>query len=395
MNRLLRHPVVALGILTFLVVISVVVFRLMTGADPAQRKASSPVVGTMIPIKEDLDVYLSYTADVLPNRIVNVFSRVDGYIAKLHVDKGDFVKRNQLLIEIDHTDYRHAVNQAKANLAAASAKVAQQYAVLRNATLTLDRMKDLIQNQFVSQQDLDTAQVNVDTAAAALEALQAQVKQMEVALAQAETNLAYSYIRAPFAGYIAERNLDVGAYVTGTTASTSTLSRGILSLHDIDTVRVLIDVVEKDVPLIKIGQKAELQTEAYPGETFEGTVARMAQTLNRATRAMPVEIDVVNTDRRLKGGMFARVKVHVGTHRMAVQLPIDAVSRVEDAQYVFVVHDGLAQRTAVEIGARNGNWVEITNGLTGDEEVIVSGKDIVRDGAAVQTHLLNPVKDER
>lgn len=394
MSRFLRHPIIALGVILLIAVIGLVVFRLGTGADPAQRKVSRPVVGTMVPIKEDLDVYLSYTADVLPNQVVNVFSRVDGYIAKLHVDKGDFVKRHQLLIEIDHTDYRHAVDQAKANLAAASAKVAQQRAVLRNATLTLDRMKALIQDQFVSQQDLDTAQVNVDAAAAALESLQAQVKQMEVALAQAETNLAYSYIRAPFAGYIAERNLDEGAYVTGTTASTSTLSRGILSLHDIDTVRVLIDVVEKEVPLIRIGQKAELRTEAYPEEAFEGTVARVAQTLNRATRAMPVEIDVVNADRRLKGGMFARVKVHVGTHRMAVQLPIDAVSRVEDAQYVFIVRDGLARRTAVETGARNGNWVEITDGLVGDEEVIVSGKDIVRDGAAVQTQPLKPLKGE-
>lgn len=394
MSRFLRHPIIALGVILLIAVVGLVVFRLGTDADPTQRKASRPVVGTMIPIKEDLDVYLSYTADVLPNQVVNVFSRVDGYIAKLHVDKGDFVKRHQLLIEIDHTDYRHAVDQAKANLAAASAKVSQQRAVLRNATLTLDRMKALIQDQFVSQQDLDTAQVNVDAAAAALESLQAQVKQMEVALAQAETNLAYSYIRAPFAGYIAERNLDEGAYVTGTTASTSTLSRGILSLHDIDTVRVLIDVVEKEVPLIRIGQKAELRTEAYPEEAFEGTVARVAQTLNRATRAMPVEIDVVNADRRLKGGMFARVKVHVGTHQMAVQLPIDAVSRVEDAQYVFVVRDGLARRTAVETGARNGNWVEITDGLVGDEEVIVSGKDIVRDGAAVQTQPLKPLKGE-
>ena len=76
-------------------------------------------------------------------------------------------------------------------------------------------MQALIKDQFVSQQDLDNAQVNSDAAVAALESLRAQVKQMEVALAQAETNLAYSYIRAPFSGYVAERNLDLGAYVSG------------------------------------------------------------------------------------------------------------------------------------------------------------------------------------
>ena len=388
MNRVIRHPFVTLGLILVIAVAALVASRLTTGDKPDQRKARLITVGTVSPVTEDLDIRLNFTADVTPNQVVNLFSRVDGYIAKLHADKGDFVKRGQLLIEIDHTDYQHAVDQAKANLAAAHAKVAQQQATLRHATLTLDRMKALIKDQFVSQQDLDNAQVTVDAAVAVLESLHAQVTQMEVALAQAETNLAYSYIRAPFAGYVAERNLDTGAYVTGTTASTSTMSRGMLSLHDIDIVRVLIDVVEKDIPLIRIGQKAELRAEAYPDQVFEGTVTRIVQALNRATRTMTVEIDLPNKDRRLKGGMFARVEVVVGTHRDAIQIPIDAVSRLEEAQYVFVVRDGKAQRVNVEIGARKENRIEIVKGLSGDEAVIVSGKDLVHDGTPVQAQPL-------
>ncbi|MBH0195001.1 MAG: efflux RND transporter periplasmic adaptor subunit, partial [Nitrospira sp.] len=237
MNRITGHPFVVLGVIAFFAVTALVVFRLNTGAKPDPQKTRLITVGTVSPLKEDLDIRLSYTADISPNQVVNLFSRVDGYVAKLHVDKGDFVKAGQLLMEIDHTDYLHAVNQAKANLAAGAAKVAQQKAALRNARLTLDRMQALIKDQFVSQQDLDNAQVNFDAAVAALESLEAQVKQMEVALAQADTNLAYSYIRAPFAGYIAERNLDTGAYVTGAASSTSTMSRSMLSLHDIDRVR--------------------------------------------------------------------------------------------------------------------------------------------------------------
>jgi membrane fusion protein (multidrug efflux system) len=379
---------VVLGVIIFFAVTALVVFRLSTGAKTNQRKSPLITVATVSPLKRDLDIRLPYTADISPNQVVNIFSRVDGYIAKLHVDKGDFVKAGQLLIEIDHTDYQHAVNQAKANLAAGKAKVTQQIAAVRNAQLTLDRMRALIKDQFISQQDLDTALVNFESAAAALESLQAQVNQMEVALAQAQTNLAYSYIRAPFAGYIAERNLDTGAYVTGATASTSTMSRGMLSLHDIDTVRILIEVVEKDIPLVKIGQKAEVRAEAYPDQVFEGTVTRIVQALNRATRTMTVEIDLPNQDRRLKGGMFARVEVMVGTHPQAVQIPIDAVSRLEDAQYVYVVRDGKAQRMAIKIGARDGSLVEITEGLAGDEQVIVSGKDLVQDGTSVQTQRL-------
>ena len=394
MRRLARHPLIALGMIVVLAVIALVVLRLTTGAKTDTVRTRVVTVGIAPPIRADIDIRLAYTADISPYQVVNIFSRVDGYIATLHVDKGDFVKTNQLLVEIDHTDYHHAVNQAKANLSAAKAKVAQQDAVLRNAKLTFDRMQTLIKDQFVSQQDLDNAQVNLDAARAAQDSLQAQVNQMEVALAQSERNLTYSYIRAPFAGYVAERNLDTGAYVSSATASTSTMSRGIMSLHDINTVRVLIEVVERDIPLVQVGQKAELRAEAYPDHVFEGTVTRIVQALNRATRTMTVEVDLPNGDRRLKGGMFARVEVLVGTHRQALQIPIDAVSRLEETQYVYVVRDGKARRVEVEVGARSGNRIEITKGLTGNESVIVSGKDLVHDGRPVQTQPLDAVKSE-
>jgi RND family efflux transporter MFP subunit len=392
MNPVKRHPIVTTGIIIFFAVTALVVFRLSSGAKVDQKKSRVITVGTILPLRQDLDIRLTYTADITPNQLVNIFSRVDGYISKFHVDKGDFVKTNQLLVEIDHQDYLHAVNQAKANLAAARAKVTQQEASVRNAQLTLDRMQALIKEQFVSQQDLDNAQVNSDAAFAALESLRAQVKQMEVALAQAETNLAYSYIRAPFSGYVAERNLDLGAYVTGAATSNSTTSRGIVSLHDIETVRTLIEVVEKDVPLVQIGQKAEVRAEAYPNRVFEGTVTRIVQALNRATRTMTVEVDLPNKDRLLKGGMFARVEVLVGKHHNALQIPIDAVSRLEDAQYVYIVREGKAERIPVEIGVRDGNSVEITKGLDGSEQVIVSGKDLVHEGTPVQVQPLDAVK---
>jgi membrane fusion protein (multidrug efflux system) len=388
LNPLKQHPLVTLGVIIFFAVTALVVFRLSSGARTDARKSRVITVGTAAPIKQDLDVRLTYTADLIPNQLVNIFSRVDGYIAKMYVDKGDLVKANQLMIEIDHTDYVHAVNQAKANLGSARAKVVQQDAAVRNAKLTLDRMQALIKDQFVSQQDLDTAQVNYDGALALQDSLRAQVKQMEVALAQAETNLAYSYIRAPFAGYVAERNLDPGSYVSGATASTSTMSRGILSLHDVETVRTLIEVVEKDVPLVRIGQRAEIRAEAYPLRVFEGTVTRIVQALNRATRTMTVEVDLPNKDHLLKGGMFARVEVLVDRHVDAVQIPLDAVSRLEEFQYVYIVKDGKAHQVPVELGSRVGNRVEVTKGLIGDEQVIVSGKDLVSDGAAVQAQPL-------
>ena len=393
-NPIRRHPIVTLGIILFIAVAALVAFRLTSGAKTDPRKNRILTVGTMAPIKQDLDVRLTYTADLIPNQLVNIFSRVDGYIAKIYVDKGDLVKAHQLLVEIDHTDYIHALNQAKANLLSAKAKVVQQDAAVRNAALTLDRMQALIKDQFVSQQDLDTALVNRDAAVALQDSLRAQVQQMTVALAQAETNLAYSYIRAPFAGYIAERNLDPGAYVSGTTASTSTVSRGILSVHDVETVRTLIEVVEKDVPLVQIGERADVRADAYPNEVFEGRVTRIVQALNRATRTMTVEVDLPNKDHRLKGGMFARVEVLVGKHSQAIQIPLDAVSRLEESQYVYVVKEGKAHQVPVELGARDGNRIEVVKGLAGDEHLIVSGKDLVSEGIPVQTQPMDAVKRE-
>lgn len=393
MDSIRQHPAIIVLFVFVVVVIGLVAFRLTSsGAKPESHKPRLITVGTATPIRQDLAIRLAYTADIQPYQQVNIFSRVDGYIAKLHVDKGDLVKAHQLLVEVDHTDYVHAVNRAKANLVAAHADVLRQDANVRNAKLQLTRMAALIKDQFISQQDLDNAQIGYDMAVAQLESLRAQVKQMEVALQQAETNLTYSYIRAPFAGYIAERNLDAGAFVSGSTGSTSTMSRGILNLHEIGTVRTLIEVVEKDIPLVKIGQKADVRAEAYPDRAFEGTVTRIVQALNRQTRTMTVEVDLPNQDHLLKGGMFARVEIMVGTHENAIQIPADALTRLDDLQYVYVVKDGKALQIPVEVGDRVETRMEITKGLTGTEQVIVSGKDLVSDGAPVESHPVDPTQ---
>jgi len=93
-----QHPIVTLGVIIFFAVTALVVFRLSSGAKVDQKKSRVITVGIIRPLKQDLDIRLAYTADITPNQVVNIFSRVDGYIAKLYVDKGDFVKANQLLL---------------------------------------------------------------------------------------------------------------------------------------------------------------------------------------------------------------------------------------------------------------------------------------------------------
>jgi membrane fusion protein (multidrug efflux system) len=107
---------------------------------------------------------------------------------------------------------------------------------------------------------------------------------------------------------------------------------------------------------------------------------------------MTVEVDLPNKDHRLKGGMFARVEVLVGIHPQAIQIPLDAVSRLEESQYVYVVKDGKARQVPVQLGARVENRVEVVKGLSGDEQLILSGKDLVSEGAPVQVQPLDAAK---
>lgn len=371
-------------IIIVVVLAGVVTWRVTTsGSKGDGKKARTITVGVAAPIRQDYEVKLSYTADIKPYQQAQIFSRVNGYIAKMHVDQGDVVREGQLLVEIDHTDYEQNVAQARANLEAARANVTRQQATLTNAKLALDRAVALKKDELVAQQQVDDAQAAYDVARAQLESLKAQVQQVEVALQQAQTSLSYSYIRAPYTGVVAHRNLDQGAYVTAASGSTLSTAVGILTIHDISRVRILLEVVEKDSPLVKVGAPAEVTTDAYPGRVFTGKVSRVVQALDPSTRTMTTEVHLPNPDRVLKGGMFARVALKVGAHPDAILIPLDAVTRLEDRQYVYVVQDGKAKQVPVEAGGRMDGLVEITKGLRGDEQVIVSGKDLVSDGTAV------------
>ena len=162
MNPVRQHPIVTLGVIIFFAVTALVVFRLSSGAKIDQKKSRVITVGTVTPLKQDLDIRLAYTADITPNQVVNIFSRVDGYIAKLYVDKGDLVKANQLLVEIDHHGLSACGQPGKSQPRRSKSQGRRSRTPsVRNAKLTLDRMQALIKDQFVSQQDLDNAQVHL------------------------------------------------------------------------------------------------------------------------------------------------------------------------------------------------------------------------------------------
>jgi membrane fusion protein (multidrug efflux system) len=422
-----RHRVGAVLLVLAVVAGGLVAFRLKNQqARAVPRRQFEVVVGVAKPIKKDLEVKLTYTADVLPEKQVAIFSKASGYIRKIGVERGDLVTPGQLLVEIEDIELQAAMEQAKAQVAtaeaslrvaqsntqAARAAVANQEANLlraralhENDERNSQRFQELHARGLISAMERDNARTAADSSKAALAAAEAQVavarsqletqeSQVHLARAQLEreratlkivqTNLENARITAPFAGYVSQRNLDPGAAVNAQAAGTSTSSVGILILQNIDTVKVQVEVQERDISRVRVGSTAQVMVDAYPGKVFIARATRTVHALDPRTRTLGLEMEIPNADHRLKPGMYARVELLVATHPAALLVPGEAIRFEDSAPVLFLVQDGTVVRRPVAVGVTEGTLVEVTKGLSGGEAVIIQGKELVRDGQKVR-----------
>lgn len=414
---------VALGVL----VVTLVAYRIKKQqAAAVPRRQIEVVVGVVKPIRKDLDVKLAYTADVLPQKQVAIFAKVSGYIKRLGAELGDFVRESQLLVEIEAPELNAAVEQARAAVATAEANLnvarstlesaranaanqeanlGKARAVARNDTRNAARLEDLHARGLISAMDRDNARTNAESSEASLKAAEAQLaaalsqvetQKSQIVLAQSgvegaraslrisQTSLDNTRILAPFPGYISARNLYPGAAVNSQAAGTNNTSVGVLVLQDIAVVKVQLEVQERHISLVHIGSVARVLVDAYPDKVFEGKATRIVHALDPRTRTLGVEMEVANRDGLLKPGMYARVELVIDHHPGALLVQGEAIANEGDTPVVFVVNPGgvVAKRT-ITTGAGEGTLVEVTKGLTGDEQVIVEGKELVRDGQKV------------
>jgi membrane fusion protein, multidrug efflux system len=423
-----RVPVVlvALGVLVA-VLVGYQIKKQQAAAVP--RRQLEIVVGVVKPIVKDLDVKLAYTADVLPLQQVSVFAKVNGYIKRLGADLGDFVKEGQVLVEIDAPELNAALEGARAavaqaesnakvtesNLASAQAAVINQQAnlvraqaVARNDTRNADRYEDLHGRGLIAAMDRDNARTNAESSQAALKAAEAQLDvaktqvetaRSQVALAKsnvdgaraamkiAQTSLDNTRITAPFSGYISARNLFPGASVNSQAAGTSNTSVGILVLQDLRIVKVQVEVQERDISRIKIASVAKVYVDAYPGRVFDAKAVRIVHSLDPRTRTLGVEMEIANPDGALKPGMYSRVELVIDHHPKAVLIENEAIRNEGDTAVVFTVDKGVVGRRVIKPGVTQGTLVEVVNGLQGTEQVIVEGKELVRDGQKVRAEV--------
>jgi RND family efflux transporter MFP subunit len=423
--RRYRVPIVLAVMLA--VIVLLVFFRLREQqARAVGRGPREVVVGVAPPEQRDLEVKLLYTGDILPDRQTPIFSKVSGYIRAINVDRGDFVKAGQLLVVVEPTEMENALDQQKAALASAQAallvartnlegaranllnqqaNLTRAQAVLANDQRQADRMTELFAKGLVSAQDRDNARTTYESSAAGLKAQEAQVQvaRSQIATSQSQVGLAESQVEqqqsgmrmaqmhvddtrltAPFSGYIAQRSLEIGAAVSNQAAATSNSSVAILVVQAIDSVKVQIEVPEREVPRVKAGNGVRLTTDAYPERIFSGAVARVVHTLDPRTRTMGIEIDVPNPGHLLKPGMYARVELLLEVIKGALTVPLESVGGVEGRASIMVVRDGKVAVQPVRVGVADGPRLQIVQGLAPTDQVIMQGRDLVRDGQAVR-----------
>ena len=226
---------------------------------------------------------------------------------------------------------------------------------------------------------IDDAEAVHQAAIAQLDLARAQFDQANAYLQELQINLANTVIRSPVDGFIGRRYLDPGAYVTSSTA--------VVSVVDVSLVRLVANLVERDLRLVSEGVQARIEVDAFPDETFIGHVARIAPVLDPATRTAQIEIEVPNPDFRLKPGMYARVGLSVGTSSGVVVVPREAVVTRTSARGVFRVDVASDQPTvefiALVIGLEDQTYVEVVKGVSEGDLIVTTGAAGLQHGDPV------------
>ncbi len=362
-----RIYVVLAGVVVLLALL--VYFRVKTNAAEAAKVVRAvPTVQVARAEIGNISRTVSFTGDIAAMQESNIFPRVNGNIEQEYVDIGDYVKKGQVLALIDTTIYSENARQAKGNFL-------QAEATLANAKLTYERDKSLLEQNLVAKQDLDNAETAYKVALAQEEAAAANLK-------NAQVQLGYCRVDAPFAGYITRRFFDPGTYVT---SSTNTSSSNLFYLADINRVKVMVDVLEEDIPLLPKVEDAQIRVDAYPNMVFHGKVTRISQQLDLSTRTMPVEVDIANPQGLLKPGMFASVDLIFDKTTNAIILPTQVVMKDDTGNYVYTLGNGdIVHKAYVKVGVTDDNQDQILSGVTDNDQIVFMGYDMVHDGMKVR-----------
>ncbi len=374
-------------------------------------QSSTVEVSTKTVERRNIVETVSASGKIYPALEVKVSPDVSGEIIEIYAEEGDSVKEGDLLVKIRPDIYISlqnradaSVNQSKANLASSEARLVQVQAQFDNAKATYERNQKLWQQKVLSEADylnalsaFKTSEGELSAAKQTVEASKFSVKVAEAALKEANDNLRQTNIYAPTTGTISMLNVEKGERVVGTTQMAGT---EMLRVADLSVMEVQVDVTENDILRVSLGDTAEIEVDAYIGRKFKGIVTYISNSskaeANMASESVTnfvVKIqllyssyeDLINPGALFpfKPGMSASVDIYTNQANDALSVPIQSITLSEDEpgaepeEVLFVFDNGVAKKIKVVTGLQDNFYIEIKNGLTGDEEIITGPYRII------------------
>ena len=389
----------------------------------AETVDAIPIVNTIVARPANQSESITLPGNIGAIQYTTIYARVDGYLSQRLVDIGDYVKKGQLIAQIDTPTVDQALAQSKADLlkakagletteadlkesiakeATAQAALIKAKANVAYATITAKRWQDMCERGTVSQQSrdekvrsLDTTtaevaeqQANLGASKAAVEAARANIKQARANILAKQADVSrltdeqsFQKIEAPFDGIITLRKVDPGALITKGSGSTSL---ELYQLAKIDMLRIYVSCPQRIARFLKAGMNAEIQVPEFPDRKFIGTVTNVSGALDPNTRTRQTEIKIENKDHVLLPGMYAEIKISALREQPWIRVPGTTVVTRTDGLFVVVVKDGKAHYQPITMGRDFGDEIEVRVGLSGGETVVVSPSDELREGEAVK-----------
>lgn len=312
---------------------------------------AEPVMTTALPVTGTI----TYDA----NRVSHVGSRTDGRVIASSVDLGRRVRRGQILVELESAE----VGRIRAEAQRASA-------LLRIATENYNRERRLEQQGISSRKELLEAEADVRRAEAELRSARTQLS----VLGAGHGTGGHFDVAAPFAGIVVERNVSLGQMATA--------SDTLFTVADLSRVWIELDVFERDLPRVSVGQMVSVSTDAFPNRTFPGRIVYVGDVVDPVKRTVRARVEIPNESGALRPGMFARASIRVGGGGViAVAVPQAAIQQVEGKSVVFIPGSkpGEFRAVPVQVGESiQGGKVVITAGLSAGARLVVEGAFTLR-----------------
>ena len=330
---------------------------------------------------------LNATGYVVAQRKAAVASKATGRLEWLGVTEGSRVNAGDIIARLENRDVTAARDQAAASVKVADANLEQARAELADAERAFRRSEELLAKKFISDSAHDAAVARYEKAKAAVRGQEAAVAVARANLRSAEVALDQTLIRAPFDGVVLTKSANVGDNITPFSNALDTKG-AVVTMADMATLEVEADVAESSLAKIKVGQPAEIQLDAIPGERSAGIVSRIVPTVDRAKATVLVKVRFVDPDPRVLPDMSAKVAFLERAPTADERKPVAAVQKAAvvgegAARHVFVVKDGVAAKRTVETGAELGDLVAV-RGLAAGERVVASPLDRSLDGRKVK-----------